>query len=67
MPNITNRYIMYSLVSKTFDRVWHKASWLAMKRFNINLKLIESIQNLYSKAESVLYFDGKVGECQQLE
>ena len=47
---------------KAFDRVWHKALWSAMKRFNINLKLIESIQNLYSKAESVVYFDGKIGE-----
>ena len=33
-----------------------------MKRFNINLKLIESIQNQYSIAESAVYFDGKVGE-----
>ena len=36
-----------------------------MKRFNINLKLIESIQNLYSKAESEVYFDGKIGELFQ--
>ena len=33
-----------------------------MTIFNINLKLIESIQNLYSKAESAVYLDGKVGE-----
>ena len=33
-----------------------------MKRFNIDLKLIESIPNLYSKAESAVYFDGKVEE-----
>ena len=33
-----------------------------MKRFNINLKLIETIENLYSKAESAVYIDGKVGE-----
>ena len=33
-----------------------------MKRFNINLKLIESIQHLYNKAESAVYFDGKIGE-----
>ena len=37
-----------------------------MKRFNISLKLIESIQNLYSKAESAVYFDGKVGEWIQI-
>ena len=34
----------------------------AMTRFNINLKLIESIQNLYNKAESAVYFDGEIGE-----
>ena len=33
-----------------------------MKRFNINLKLIEAIQCLYSKAESAVYSDGKIGE-----
>ena len=33
-----------------------------MKRFNINSKLIESIQHLYNKAESAVYFDGKIGE-----
>ena len=33
-----------------------------MKRFNINLKLIESIQHLYNKAESAVYFDGEIGE-----
>ena len=35
---------------------------VAMERFNINLKLIESIQNLYFKTESEVNFDGKVGE-----
>ena len=33
-----------------------------MKIFYINLKLIESIQHLYNKAESAVYFDGKIGE-----
>ena len=33
-----------------------------MKRFNINLKIIESIQHLYNKAESEVYIDGKIGE-----
>ena len=33
-----------------------------MKRFNINSKLIESIQHLYNKAESAVYFDGQIGE-----
>ena len=33
-----------------------------MKRFNINSKLIESIQHLHNKAESAVYFDGQIGE-----
>ena len=33
-----------------------------MKRFKINLKLIESIQHLYNKAESAVYFVVKIGE-----
>ena len=33
-----------------------------MKRFNINFKLIEAIQSLYSKAESAVYSDGKIDE-----
>ena len=39
-----------------------------MKRFNINLKLIESIQHLYNKAKSAVYF-GKLenGSEQKLE
>ena len=60
-------YRVFIDFKKSFDRVWHKALWLAMKRFNINLKLIESIQNLYSKAESAVYFDGKVGEWFQIK
>ena len=47
---------------KAFGRIWHNALWSAMKRFNINLKLIESIQHLYNKIESAVYFDGKIGE-----
>ena len=47
---------------KAFDRVWHETLWSSMKRFNINLKLIEVIQSLYSKAESAVYSDGQIGE-----
>ena len=37
---------------KSFDNIWYNALWSAMKRFNINLKLIEYIQHLYNIAES---------------
>ena len=46
---------------KTFDRIWHNAIFSSMKIFNINLKLIESIQHLYNKAESAVSFEGKIG------
>ena len=55
-------YHVFIDFKKAFDRVWHSALWSTMKRFNINLKLIETIENLYSKAESAVYIDGKVGE-----
>ena len=55
-------YKVFNDFKKAFDRIWHNALWSAMKRFNINLKIIESIQHLYNKAESEVYFDGKIGE-----
>ena len=39
-------YHVFIDFKKTFDRILHNALWSAMKRFNINLKLIESIQHL---------------------
>ena len=55
-------YKVFIDFKKGFNRIWHNALWLAMKRFNINLKLIEFIQHLYNKAESAVYFLGKIGE-----
>ena len=55
-------YHVFIDFKKAFDRVWHEALWSSMKRFNINLKLIEAIQSLYSKAESAVYSDGQIGE-----
>ena len=33
-------YQVFINLKKAFDRIWHNALWSAMKRFNINLKLI---------------------------
>ena len=55
-------YQVFIDFKKAFDRIWHNALWSAMKRFNINSKLIEYIQHLYNKAESAVYFDGYIGE-----
>ena len=55
-------YQVFIHFKKAFDRIWHNALWSAMKRFNINLKIIESIQHIYNKAESAVYFYGKIGK-----
>ena len=55
-------YHVFIDFKKAFDRIWHVALWNAMKRFNVNAKLIKSIQGLYEKAISAIYSEGKVGE-----
>ena len=55
-------YQVFIDLKKAFDRIWHNALWSVMNKYNINLKLIESIQYLYNKAESAVYFDGIIGE-----
>ena len=35
---------------EAFDRVWHKALWHTMKKFNIGKHLTELIKELYEKA-----------------
>ena len=47
---------------KAFDRVWHAALWSTMKLYNINANSIQVIESLYSKATSVVYYNGSVGE-----
>ena len=47
---------------KAFDRVWHDALWATMKRYNMGQKLIQIIQQLYSKASSAVLAQGKIGE-----
>ena len=65
---ISEKYSQHSkplyqvFIKKAFDRIWNNALWSAMKIFNINLKLIESIQHIYNKTESAVYFDEKIGE-----
>jgi len=47
---------------KAFDRVWHDALWATMKKFNIGKKLINSIQQLYSRATSAVMAQGTTGK-----
>ena len=43
-------------VKKAFDRIWHKALWATMKKYNINASIIWVIENLYDKAQSAVLF-----------
>ena len=59
-------YYVFINFKTLFYRVWHKALWSAMKIVNITLILIESIQNLYSKAESAVYLKFESGSDNNL-
>ena len=45
-------YVFHNFIDfkKAFDRVWHKALWHTMKKFNIGKHLTELIKELYEKA-----------------
>ena len=47
---------------KAFDRVRHEALWDTMNKYNMEQKLIQSIKNPYSKATSVVFIHGRVGD-----
>ena len=47
---------------KAFDRVWHDALWATMKKYNMGQKLINTIKQLYAKANSAVIIQGAVGD-----
>ena len=47
---------------KAFDRVWHAALWVTMKKHNISTNLIQVIKNLYNKATSAILFNSSIGD-----
>ena len=55
-------YHVFIDFKKAFDRVWHKALWATMHKFNINKNLIALIEELYNNATSSVYLDGDIGE-----
>lgn len=40
---------MFLDFKKAFDRVWHAALWVTMRKYNISPKLVRVIQQLYNK------------------
>ena len=57
-----NLYHVFIDFKKAFDRVWHKALWATMRKYNINASIIWAIENLYHKAHSAVLFNGSTGE-----
>ena len=48
-------YHVFIDCKKAFDKVWHAALWVTMKKF-ISANLIEVNRNLYDKATSTVLF-----------
>ena len=55
-------YYVFIDFKKAFDRVWHKALWATMRKYNINASIIRAIENLYDKTQSSVLFNGSTGE-----
>ena len=53
-------YHIFIDFKKAFDRVWHAALWVAMKKY-ISTNLIQVIKNLYFKATSAVLFNSSIG------
>ena len=48
--------------NKAFERVWHTALWVAMKKNNIRTNFIRVIKKLYDKATSTVLFNSSIGD-----
>ena len=55
-------YHVFIDFKKAFDRVWHAALWVIMKKYNISTNIIQVIKNLYNKATSAVLFNGSIGD-----
>ena len=62
-----NLYHAFIDFKKAFDRVWHEASWTTMRKYNINVSIIRTLENLYGKTLSAVLFNGSEVECFRTE
>ena len=46
---------------KAFDRVWHAALWVTMKKCNISANLIQVVKNLCETAPIAVLFNSSIG------
>ena len=53
---------MFIDFKNAFDRVWHAALWVTMKKYNISTNLIQVIKNPYNKATSAVLFNSSIGD-----
>ena len=53
-------YHVFIDFKKAFDRVWHEALWVTMKKYNMGQKLTNTIKQLYAKAISAVIAQGYV-------
>ena len=58
-----NLYHIFFDFKKAFDRVWHAALWATMRKYNISVNLVCTIEQLYDKAASAVQMNGSIGEC----
>ena len=62
LQHLQSLYHVFVDFKKAFNRVWYAALWATMRRYNINVNLIRTIECLYNKATSVVYYDSNIGE-----
>ena len=50
-----------------FDMVWHDALCATMKKYNVGRKLVQSIEQLYAKATSMVLVQGKISFADDID
>ena len=63
--NIRGIYTISSLVKinkKNFDRVWHAAVWITIRKYKVSANLVRTTEQLYNKATSAVQTNGSIGE-----
>ena len=47
---------------KAFDRVWHQALWLTMRKHNIEPNIVKMVESLYDNTTCGVLYDGSIGQ-----
>ena len=57
-----NLYHVFIDFKKAFDKIRHAALWATMRKYNISVNLVRTIEQLYDKATSAVKMNGSIGE-----